>query len=157
MKPHKQAKTVTKKIPRCGDIVQVKENSSSRVFWHVGQISELLPSRDSKTRTARVKLSNGNVIIRSISHLYPLEMDDDPLLNDKKTSDSDVVPSVDSTHDIASTAQAPQSPIPSEVSCTDKSTRPRREAADVARAKIRLLTENLLILSAGSNAESHYH
>ncbi|KAL1450503.1 hypothetical protein WDU94_002862 [Cyamophila willieti] len=90
LKDHKQPRVLSHQTPAVGDLVQVKE-PLSRAFWRVGHIKELIPSQDGKTRTARVKLSNGNELTRSISHLYPLEISDDSTLNDSSLTDTDKI------------------------------------------------------------------
>uniref|UniRef100_A0A8D8VU26 Integrase catalytic domain-containing protein n=1 Tax=Cacopsylla melanoneura TaxID=428564 RepID=A0A8D8VU26_9HEMI len=141
LKPHKQPRVVSNQTPSVGDIVQVKENSVGRVFWRVGQIIELNPSHDGRTRTARVRLSSGNVLTRSISHLYPLEMAKDTILNQAiQPSPVGETHSPDTPPTAVEPVNSPESPE------TTTTTRPRRKAAEIARERILRMTENLLVL-----------
>ncbi|KAI5732054.1 hypothetical protein M8J77_020456 [Diaphorina citri] len=167
LKPHKQTRVLSKKDPSVGDNVQVKENGVGRALWRVGRISELISSRDGRTRTARIKMSNGNEITRSISHLYPLEMDDDPALNEPqvahKTSESGLQTVSDGDELVQDipveviTAEAESTEarrIATPESLPVEIGRPRRKAAEIARERILRLTENLLVLSKRSSLEN---
>ena len=39
-----------------GDIVLIKNDSTSRVFWKMGKVEELIPGKDGKVRAAVVKV-----------------------------------------------------------------------------------------------------
>lgn len=145
LKNHKQPRVLSHQTPAVGDLVQVKE-PLGRAFWRVGHIKELIPSQDGKTRTARVKLSNGNELTRSISHLYPLEMSNDSTLNDSHLTDTDeFIPSDSHTPE---TPHSHESTIPSVIETPQGSSgRPKRKAAEIAKQRILNLTKNLLLIS----------
>ena len=71
----KHPRIQSSKEPKVGDIVQIKE-STPRGTWRIGIITELIESRDGEERAAKVRLSNKNILQRSLVHLYPLEIDD---------------------------------------------------------------------------------
>jgi hypothetical protein len=62
-----------------GDIVILKNDSTTRVFWKLAKIESLITSNDNVVRSARVKVldkENMKIIIlrRPIQHLIPLEI-----------------------------------------------------------------------------------
>ncbi|XP_048000621.1 uncharacterized protein LOC125237541 [Leguminivora glycinivorella] len=77
----KQARVRCQRIPRIGDVVQIKGEAKNREGWKVGTISELIKGKDGLCRIAKVKVENG-VFTRSIAHLYPLEADEDTSFQD---------------------------------------------------------------------------
>lgn len=70
---HKQSRVVVNRVPAVGDIVQIKSDQN-RSLWKVGgRISEVLKGSDGHIRVAKVITSSGEILTRSIGHLYPLE------------------------------------------------------------------------------------
>ncbi|XP_073951889.1 uncharacterized protein [Choristoneura fumiferana] len=69
---HKQPRVKSKRVPRVGDVVQLKDSVKNRENWKVGKISSLENGPDGECRVARVKIGNTE-FTRSIGHLYPLE------------------------------------------------------------------------------------
>ncbi len=68
---------VTSKIePEVGQVVQIKGENRNREGWKVGKIISLSKGTDGLVRVAKVKVGNKE-FIRSISHLYPLEIDEE--------------------------------------------------------------------------------
>ena len=59
--------------PKVGSIVIVKNGNVPRGGWKLGNILRLIPSRDSRIRSAEIQLGQ-SVISRPINHLYPLEL-----------------------------------------------------------------------------------
>lgn len=61
-----------------GDIVILKNDSTSRAFWKLGKVEQLIPGKDGKVRAAIVKVSSGNgknqLLKRVIQHLIPIEV-----------------------------------------------------------------------------------
>uniref|UniRef100_A0A8D8QQL5 Integrase catalytic domain-containing protein n=1 Tax=Cacopsylla melanoneura TaxID=428564 RepID=A0A8D8QQL5_9HEMI len=154
LKPHRQPRVLSDQIPSVGDVVQVKELQLSRSYWRVGQISELVPSKDGHTRTARVRMANGHTITRSISHLYPLEISED-LQTDKEISNVSKVSEASTasvqtdketcnqSRDSEEYSTASHSEVQTvegnsnQVSLGDSNSRPMRKAAEIARENIR--------------------
>jgi len=63
--------------PKINDIVIIYEDKIPRQLWKIGRIKELLKSKDSQIRGAKVKVGKtGNTIERPINKLYPLEIND---------------------------------------------------------------------------------
>ena len=57
-----------------GDVIIMKDDLTKRVFWKLGIVKELIKGRDSKVRAALVKVPNSNILLRSITHLIPVEL-----------------------------------------------------------------------------------
>lgn len=72
------------------DVVLIKEDSP-RGNWKLGRISKLLKSNDGEIRAAKVIVSSGNEIGRSLNCLYPLEMSNDEDCDENKMIKSDVL------------------------------------------------------------------
>lgn len=73
---HRQPRIVVDRDPKVGELVQVK-GSANRALWKVGRISSVVKGADGKIRVAKVITSPNETLTRSISHLYPLELDDE--------------------------------------------------------------------------------
>lgn len=58
---------------KVGDVVQIYD-TSPRVNWRLGLITELAEGRDHLARSATIRTSIGRVTSRPISKLYPLEL-----------------------------------------------------------------------------------
>ena len=74
--------------PKEGSIVIVKDKNLPRSNWKVGRILRLIPSSDSRVRSAEIQLPGKSVISRAINHLYPLELppsDQGQLIEARKT------------------------------------------------------------------------
>ena len=59
---------------RIGSIVLMKTPLKARPFWSFAKIIEFLPSSDGLVRSVKI-LKGGNLVVTSISNLYPLELD----------------------------------------------------------------------------------
>ena len=61
-----------------GQMVILKDDTTKRLFWKLAIVEELLPGRDGKIRSVKVKVSNpsgtSTMLCRSIQHLLPLEI-----------------------------------------------------------------------------------
>ena len=57
-----------------GDVVHIKSPNLTRSYWVMGIVEDLLPGRDGKVRSAKIKKPSGSCDIHSILHLYPLEL-----------------------------------------------------------------------------------
>ena len=61
-----------------GDIVILKNDSTSTAFWKLGKVEQLIPGKDGKVRAAIVKVSSSNgktqLLKRVIQHLVPIEV-----------------------------------------------------------------------------------
>ncbi|CAL4193431.1 unnamed protein product [Meganyctiphanes norvegica] len=57
------------------DIVLVKGKfKEKKIFWKLGRVQKIYPGDDGKVRSARVKASDGNISLRTINHLFPMEL-----------------------------------------------------------------------------------
>jgi len=63
---------------KLNDIVLIKSPLKPRPFWILGSILELIRSDEDIIRSARVRQSDGAVVIHSLKHLYPLELSVSP-------------------------------------------------------------------------------
>lgn len=71
----KEPRVTSKLLPKEGQIVQIKGETKNRESWQVGKIIELIKSADNEYRVAKIKVGNKE-FIRSIAHLYPLEIEE---------------------------------------------------------------------------------
>jgi len=62
-------------VPNIGDVVIIKDNIP-RGMWRLGRLVQLITSNDGQIRSAKVKMSSGNIISRPLKLLYPLEVED---------------------------------------------------------------------------------
>ena len=60
-----------------GDLVLLKNDSTSRAFWKLAKVEELIPGRDGNVRAAGVKVANNSGrpshLRRVVQHLVPIE------------------------------------------------------------------------------------
>ncbi|GFY23045.1 integrase catalytic domain-containing protein [Trichonephila clavipes] len=76
---------------KVGDVVMIEESSKKRVYWPLGKVISLLPGRNGKVRTLKLKCKNSE-LIRPIQRVYPLEV---PFINNEiVTIDGVPTPSV---------------------------------------------------------------
>ncbi|GFT33239.1 uncharacterized protein TNCV_4767251 [Trichonephila clavipes] len=59
--------------PQIGEVVLVGDDNKKRLFWALAKIIELIPGRDGKIRTVRLKTQHGKML-RPIQRIYPLEI-----------------------------------------------------------------------------------
>ncbi|GFV66021.1 DUF5641 domain-containing protein [Trichonephila clavipes] len=59
--------------PQIGEVVLVGDDNKKRLFWALAKIIELIPGRDGKIRTVRLKTQHGK-FLRPIQRIYPLEI-----------------------------------------------------------------------------------
>ncbi|GFR02869.1 DUF5641 domain-containing protein [Trichonephila clavata] len=74
----------TSRAFKVGEIVLI-ENPNKRLYWPLGKVVELIPGRDGKVRTLKLRCSNSE-IIRAIQRVFPLE------IQSVETAESDDVP-----------------------------------------------------------------
>ena len=76
---HKHPKSQCLMEPKEGSIVIVKDNNLHRSTWKLGR---LIPSSDSRVRSAEILLPGQSIISQAINHLFPLEtpVSDKPVL-----------------------------------------------------------------------------
>ncbi|XP_069358830.1 uncharacterized protein [Maniola hyperantus] len=98
---HRDPRVTSKLEPQEGQIVQIKGDHPNRESWRVGKITKLMKGKDGFSRTAKVKVDNSEYI-RSISHLYPLEMDEQEAhaLADKPRPSYNYIPSERVTREV---------------------------------------------------------
>ena len=75
---HRNPRSTAKTKPKVGEVVLVKDEDVPRGHWKLGKIVRLIESRDGSVRAAQLLLPNRSVINRSVSHLFPLEIEHDP-------------------------------------------------------------------------------
>ncbi|KAK6018228.1 hypothetical protein OSTOST_16199 [Ostertagia ostertagi] len=61
-------------LPRIGEIVLLGDKHVSRGQWPLAVITKLSHDRQQQVRSVTVRTSSGNVLQRSVNHLYPLEI-----------------------------------------------------------------------------------
>ncbi|GFT54286.1 DUF5641 domain-containing protein [Nephila pilipes] len=59
--------------PQIGEIVLIGDDNKKRLFWPLAKIIELIPGRDGKIHTVKLKTQHGTVL-RPIQRIYPLEI-----------------------------------------------------------------------------------
>ncbi|GFU32230.1 uncharacterized protein NPIL_75931 [Nephila pilipes] len=59
--------------PQIGEIVLIGDDNKKRLFWPLAKIIELIPGRNGKIRTVKLKTQHGTVL-RPIQRIYPLEI-----------------------------------------------------------------------------------
>ncbi|GFU16678.1 DUF5641 domain-containing protein [Nephila pilipes] len=59
--------------PQIGEIVLVGDDNKKRLFWPLAKIIELIPWRDGKIRTVKLKTQHG-IVLRPIQRIYLLEI-----------------------------------------------------------------------------------
>ncbi|GFY28277.1 39S ribosomal protein L49, mitochondrial [Trichonephila clavipes] len=59
--------------PRIGEMVLIGIDNKKRLSWPIAKIIELIPGRDGKIRTVRLKTQHGTVI-RPVQRIFPLEV-----------------------------------------------------------------------------------
>ncbi|GFT48723.1 uncharacterized protein NPIL_309081 [Nephila pilipes] len=59
--------------PQIGEIVLIGEDNKKRLFWPLAKIIELIPGRDGKICTVKLKTQHGTVL-RPIQRIYSLEI-----------------------------------------------------------------------------------
>lgn len=73
-----QPRVTSKLTPVEGQIVQIKGDSKNREGWKVGKITALPKGSDGACRIAKINVGDKE-FIRSLAHLYPLEIPEDNL------------------------------------------------------------------------------
>ncbi|GFW47480.1 integrase catalytic domain-containing protein [Trichonephila clavipes] len=64
---------------KVGDVVMIEEPSKKRVYWPLGKVISLLPGRDGKVHTLKLKCKNSE-LIRPNQRVHPLEV---PFINNE--------------------------------------------------------------------------
>jgi hypothetical protein len=60
--------------PKIGELVIIMDPTSPRSLWRTAVIVDVCNNTDNFPDTAKVRLSNGHILSRSVNHLYPLEI-----------------------------------------------------------------------------------
>ena len=75
---HVESKGINKRRISIGDLVLLKNDSTSRAFWKLGKVEELIPGRDGNVRAAVVKAVSDtgrpSLLRRVVQHLVPIEV-----------------------------------------------------------------------------------
>ncbi|GBN15418.1 hypothetical protein AVEN_172426-1 [Araneus ventricosus] len=80
--------------PQVGEIVLVGDDYKKPLFWVLAKIVELIPGRDGKIRTVKLKTQHGTVL-RPIQRIYPLE------INSNQSVDGEPGGEESSSHDVS--------------------------------------------------------
>ncbi|CAJ0588381.1 unnamed protein product [Cylicocyclus nassatus] len=92
-----QKSSGTKRSPRVGDVVLIKEQDLSRSRWPLGLILQLHTSPDGNVRSARIKIGKRKIVDRALNHLLPLEISaadtEDPQANAQERRATRIQPS----------------------------------------------------------------
>ena len=67
------------------EVVLVEAPNKTRPWWQLGRVIELLPGKDGKCRTVRIKRPDKSEAVYSLKHLYPLELRVTPSLTHEET------------------------------------------------------------------------
>ncbi|XP_035222808.1 uncharacterized protein LOC118195583, partial [Stegodyphus dumicola] len=111
---------------RVNDVVLIGDDIKKRLNWPLARVTELIPGKDGKVRTVRLRTQTNN-LVRPIQRVFPLEIQDDDLSGSCHPSDpqkhQSAVKSSDSHRgDDMSTSHhseisgSPRSPDPTDVS-----------------------------------------
>ena len=121
-----------------GDLVVIKNDDTKRSLWDMGEIIEIFPSSDERTRAVRLRTRNGE-ITRSILKLFPL------------LSAEQLRPNTNQREQVE---QAQSQPIQSEATSAGRdenatatvvpSSRPQRAAKTAGRKKVQQWANDLL-------------
>ena len=106
------------KIPEVGDVVLIKDDVKNRGKWNVGVVEELYHGRDGVVRGAKLRMRKTH-IDRALQHLYPLE-----LRSEQKQENTRTGTDKEEGRNLGPEAEE---------------SRPRRNAATVARQGIRAI------------------
>ncbi|GFV55409.1 DUF5641 domain-containing protein [Trichonephila clavipes] len=63
----------TTRALKIGEIVLIENPNKKRLYWLLGKVIVLIPGREGKVRTLKLRCSNSE-IIRPIQRLFPLEI-----------------------------------------------------------------------------------
>ncbi|XP_053403147.1 uncharacterized protein LOC128558271 [Mercenaria mercenaria] len=108
--------------PSVGDVVLIKDDLP-RGLSKMGKVIKLIMSNDGQYRSAKVNLSNGRTIGRTLNHLYPVEVSDDHYSAEQTKLSKPVLKTPKQT----------------------EQTRPKRKTATMSRKRIQELIANKLI------------
>ncbi|GFT64260.1 integrase catalytic domain-containing protein [Nephila pilipes] len=75
----------TSRAFKVGEIVLIENPNKKRFYWPLGKVVKLIPGRDGKVRTLKLRC-NKTEIIRPIQRVFPLE------IQSAETAELDVVP-----------------------------------------------------------------
>ncbi|VDO46347.1 unnamed protein product [Onchocerca flexuosa] len=79
-------RSVEKRTPHENEIVLLNEPETPRGVWQLARMKKIKRGIDGKIRSATIQLPSGKELNRSISALYPLEIDDAESLQDQSNS-----------------------------------------------------------------------
>ena len=73
-----------------GDIVTIEdEHQHNRLLWKLGRVRSIIKESAWVPRVAQVRISNGNIVQRSLQKLFPLELADLEIGNEINTAKED--------------------------------------------------------------------
>ena len=125
---NKEGRIKSNRVPKVGDIVQIKGDSTNRLCWKIGKIVSLEKGHDNEVRAAKVNIE-GKSFTRSISHLYPLEIEE--------SEEEDTQDQINSNDEVIQET---------EEGISKSKQRCRRSAAERAMGRIKSWTKQLFVL-----------
>ena len=118
---HRQPRITSAMKPAIDSVVLIRDSSHSRNAWKLGRIVSLNKSTDGNIRSAKLKISSGKYVNRPLSLLYPIEC--------PAGSESAQQADQNALNEDEQERMLPQ-------------TRPRRQAAQIAREKLLQMFRN---------------
>ena len=117
---HKGIRSQLYRQPKLGEVVIVKDDYLSSRVWKLTQIKQFIFSKDGLIYSVKIQLPNKTVILRTINHLFPLEI--------SSVANTDYEFSLGDDNDIVCDN--------SKTTCDDDERPPRRKAAAKAGERI---------------------
>jgi hypothetical protein len=141
---HKASGRTTDPCISIGDVVVVHDDSKKRGFWSLGKVEELIHGTDGHVRGAVLSTYVGGnqtkFLRRSISHLYPLEVNANDFKNSVTTPAAPSSMIQEESNPVGSTLPGEsisvEGTVVNEPSPEFQASRPRRRAATEARDRI---------------------
>lgn len=144
---HKEPRVRSERVPKPGDIVQIKSDGN-RAVWKVGKIKDVIKGSDGYIRVARVEIRPGEVLTRSVSHLYPLELEDAGVRDSTEISEpghsDETTKQINQSSSETDNVDVTMTPVDLVGTDEELSNRPRRRSAVKARQLLKVWTAQLI-------------
>jgi hypothetical protein len=77
-------------VPKIGDIVMLKDNKLHRLSWPLARVDQINKGLDNIVRSVALTTQRGQFLVRSIQHVYPLEINiDEDQIEESNKSDEE--------------------------------------------------------------------